>query len=38
MPSGPRRKPAGQPVDTFADPPDPGQALTLDDIVERLRL
>jgi tetratricopeptide (TPR) repeat protein len=34
----PQREPTGPPVDTFAEPPDPGQAGTLDDIVERLRL
>ena len=38
MPSQSRRELAGPPVDTFADPPDPGQAITLDDVVERLRL
>jgi tetratricopeptide (TPR) repeat protein len=38
MPSGLRREPADRPAGAFADPPDPGQALTLDDIAERLRL
>jgi tetratricopeptide (TPR) repeat protein len=32
------RQPVDPPVDTFADLPDPGQAGTLDDLVERLRL
>ena len=34
----PVRRPAGTPVDTFAVLPDPGQAGSLDDLVERLRL
>ena len=36
MPS--RHPPAGRPAGAFAAPPDPGQAGTLDDLVERLRL